>query len=82
MANSVAPGDDVVELIGESVERREDQALVTGEARYMNDFDESQMPYAAIHRSLYGHACIDDIDTSDAVDHEERCCGVHSRRRR
>ncbi len=71
MANSVNSEKDVVRTIGESVDRQEDLGLVTGQARYTNDFDESQLLYAAIHRSQHGHARIADIDTSEAERHDD-----------
>lgn len=46
--------------------RREDHALITGNARYTDDIDPSDVTHAAICRGWFGHAAITDIDTSAA----------------
>ena len=64
------PTDYPEEAFGSSVERREDAALVTGEAEYTADISLPGTAHAAILRSRYAHARIESIDTSDAEAHE------------
>ena len=52
--------------IGESVLRKEDPRLVTGEAKYLEDIKLSGMVHAVVKRSDYAHAKIKNIDTSEA----------------
>ena len=52
--------------IGESVLRKEDPRLVTGEAKYLEDIQLSGMVHAVVKRSDYAHAKIKNIDTSEA----------------
>lgn len=52
--------------IGQSIKRREDPRLITGEARYMDDLKLSGLAYAAILRSAFGHAKIKSINTEKA----------------
>ena len=53
--------------IGESVLRKEDPRMVTGEAQYLDDIRIQGMVYAAIKRSDYAHAKIKSIDTTEAT---------------
>ncbi len=53
-------------MVGRDLERREDPALVTGQATYTDDLHAPDMAYLVFVRSRYGHAAIGDIDTSDA----------------
>jgi carbon-monoxide dehydrogenase large subunit len=59
------------ELVGTSVQRREDSHLLTGDARYTDDIQHSHTAHLAIHRSQYAHARIENIDTSEAENHEQ-----------
>jgi CO/xanthine dehydrogenase Mo-binding subunit len=52
--------------IGKGIKRREDPALLTGEATYTNDIELPAMLHAAVLRSPYAHARIASIDTSAA----------------
>ena len=52
--------------IGESVLRKEDPRLVTGEAKYLEDIQLSGMVHAVVKRSDYAHTKIRNIDTSEA----------------
>ena len=52
--------------VGESVLRKEDPRMVTGEAQYLDDIRIQGMVYAAIKRSDYAHAKIKSINTSEA----------------
>ena len=47
--------------IGESVLRKEDPRLVTGEAKYLEDIQLSGMVHAVVKRSDYAHAKIKKI---------------------
>jgi carbon-monoxide dehydrogenase large subunit len=53
-------------LVGQSVPRREDLALLTGTARYIDDIKLPGMVYAKILRSEVAHARVRSIDTSEA----------------
>jgi carbon-monoxide dehydrogenase large subunit len=53
-------------LVGQSVKRKEDQRLLTGAGRYLDDIHVPRMTYAAILRSPHAHARIRAIDTSRA----------------
>ncbi|MFB6310309.1 MAG: xanthine dehydrogenase family protein molybdopterin-binding subunit [Salinirussus sp.] len=61
-ASEVDPGD----LLGSAVERREDPALLTGEAEFTDDIDRRHMAHLAFRRSRYGHADIEAVETADA----------------
>ena len=52
--------------IGESVLRKEDPRMVTGEAKYLDDIKIPGMLYAVVKRSDYAHAKIKSIDTTEA----------------
>ncbi|MGA9403208.1 xanthine dehydrogenase family protein molybdopterin-binding subunit, partial [Haladaptatus sp.] len=54
------------EMIGSTVERREDPRLITGDAEYVDDIQYPRMGHLAIKRSQYGHARITNIETSGA----------------
>ena len=53
-------------LVGQSVPRKEDLALLTGTARYIDDIKLPDMLYAKILRSEVAHARVKSIDTSAA----------------
>ncbi len=55
--------------IGQSIKRKEDPRLITGEAKYMDDVKLPGMAYAAILRSPYAHARIKHINTEKAAKH-------------
>ncbi|WP_435348640.1 xanthine dehydrogenase family protein molybdopterin-binding subunit [Haloarchaeobius sp. HRN-SO-5] len=52
--------------IGSRVNRTEDRGLITGRAKYTDDIEMPHAAHAAVLRSQYGHAKIDDVDTSAA----------------
>lgn len=56
--------------IGAARPRREDVALLRGEATYTDDLRRAGGLHMAVHRSRYGHARIEDVDTAaaEAVD--------------
>jgi carbon-monoxide dehydrogenase large subunit len=66
-ADETRPGD----LVGTSIQRREDSRLLTGEARYTDDIQPSHTTHLAILRSQYAHATIEGIDTSAAETHND-----------
>jgi carbon-monoxide dehydrogenase large subunit len=64
---TIDPDDvDVEELLGSAIERREDPALVTGDAEYTDDIKRPRMAHLAILRSQHAHARIESVDTSGA----------------
>jgi carbon-monoxide dehydrogenase large subunit len=52
--------------IGASVRRKEDQRFVTGQGRYVDDFNRPGQAFAYFLRSPHAHANIRSIDTSAA----------------
>jgi carbon-monoxide dehydrogenase large subunit len=57
--------------IGASPTRREDPALITGEAEYVDDRIDAELLHAAVVRSRYGHARIEAIETAEAASRPE-----------
>ena len=57
---------DASEILGSAVERREDPALLTGDAKYTDDIQRPNMVHMALTRSPHGHARVVDVDTSEA----------------
>ena len=53
--------------VGQSVLRKEDPELVTGQARFIDNFDTPGMVWMAVVRSPFAHARIVSIDASDAA---------------
>lgn len=54
--------------VGSEVQRQEDAALLTGQARFMDDLDTIEgVHHAAILRSPHGHASVLEIDVSRAL---------------
>ncbi len=53
-------------VLGTSIRRREDPALITGRGKYTDDLKAPGMAHAVIVRSPYGHARIRGIDSSEA----------------
>src|ERR671919_1122311 len=56
--------------IGQSVERKEDAKLLTGESRFVDDLTLPGMVWAAVVRSPYAHARITSVDLSKALEAE------------
>ncbi|HSP17136.1 MAG TPA: molybdopterin cofactor-binding domain-containing protein [Thermoanaerobaculia bacterium] len=54
-------------IFGSAIKRREDPRLVTGQARYTDDFALPGMVYMSVVRSPYAHANIKRIDTKKAA---------------
>ena len=58
------------EIVATSIqdyERVEDARFLTGEGKYLGDFDHPGMKHIALLRSPYAHARILDIDVSGAI---------------
>jgi len=53
--------------IGEPVQRREDERLLTGKGRYTDDIQVANVAYAFILRSPHAHARIVSVDTREAA---------------
>ncbi len=53
-------------FFGAPVNRQEDRQLLMGEAEYTDDIDHPHSLHMAVVRSLYGHARIEGVDTSEA----------------
>ncbi len=54
------------DMLGKRVKRVEDQRLITGEGRFVDDIKLQSMAYCAIMRSPYAHANIRSIDSAAA----------------
>ncbi|MFB6112347.1 MAG: xanthine dehydrogenase family protein molybdopterin-binding subunit [Halobacteriaceae archaeon] len=55
-------------LVGEGITRREDRALLTGQAEFTDDVDAPpETVHLAFVRSQYGHADVRDIETREAA---------------
>src|SRR5229473_6948575 len=54
-------------ILGSGIKRREDPRLVTGQAKYTDDFALPGMVYMSVVRSPYAHARIRRIDTKKAA---------------
>lgn len=66
MARSETTKTEDSTAVGKRIERTEDRAFITGQARYTDDIDVPGAAHAAVLRSQYGHAEIHAIDTSRA----------------
>lgn len=54
------------DLFGAAIERREDRELITGERPYTDDLPVPNAGHVAFLRSDYGHASIEQVDTTPA----------------
>ncbi|WP_114577411.1 xanthine dehydrogenase family protein molybdopterin-binding subunit [Saliphagus sp. LR7] len=61
---------DAADILGSAIERREDPALITGDAEYTDDIQRPGMAHMAVARSQYGHADLEGVDTSAAEEME------------
>jgi carbon-monoxide dehydrogenase large subunit len=59
------------QIVGTSPERKEDAALLTGLARYVDDMSLPGMVWMTVVRSPYAHARIGDVDVSGALAHRD-----------
>jgi len=57
------------QIVGTSVARKEDLALLTGQARYVDDMSLPGMVWMSVVRSPYASARIRDVDVSGALAH-------------
>ena len=67
MSTTEAPAPAAAGVIGQRLLRREDPALLTGEAKFTSDLDVPGALHLAVVRSTYAHARITRIDTSAAA---------------
>ena len=70
-----APG-----VLGQRLLRREDPALLTGEAKFTNDIQVTGALHLAVLRSPYAHARITSVDVSGALAASGRSSRVLGRR--
>jgi carbon-monoxide dehydrogenase large subunit len=56
-------------IVGTSVERKEDTALLTGQAKFVDDMSLPGMVWMAVVRSPYAHARITSVDVTPALAH-------------
>ncbi|MFB6107739.1 MAG: xanthine dehydrogenase family protein molybdopterin-binding subunit [Haloplanus sp.] len=62
---------DAADILGSAIERREDPALLTGDAEYTDDIELPGMAHVAIKRSQHAHARIEGVDTSEAEEMDD-----------
>lgn len=60
------PEETPESLVGSDVTRREDRALLTGQAQYTDDIKHADEAHLAFVRSEHAHAIIGSIDTAEA----------------
>jgi len=64
---SIDPDDvEATDILGSAIERREDPALLTGDAEFTDDVQKRNTVHLSVLPSQHGHARIEDIDTSAA----------------
>jgi carbon-monoxide dehydrogenase large subunit len=68
---TVAEETVVGRIVGTSAERKEDTALLTGLAKYVDDMSLPGMLWMSIVRSPYAHARIERVDVSGALAHRD-----------
>src|SRR5919204_3337581 len=56
-------------IVGTPVERKEDTALLTGQAKFVDDMSLPRMVWMAVVRSPYAHARITSVDVTPALAH-------------
>src|SRR5256885_12338231 len=56
-------------IVGTPVERKEDTALLTGQAQFVDDMSVPGMVWMAVVRSPYAHARIESVDVTPALAH-------------
>src|SRR2546430_11585306 len=56
-------------IVGTPVERKEDAALLTGQAKFVDDMSLPGMVWMAVVRSPYAHARIANVDVTPALAH-------------
>src|SRR5207245_9703959 len=56
-------------IVGTPVERKEDTALLTGQAKFVDDMSLPGMVWMAVVRSPYAHAKITSVDITPALAH-------------
>jgi carbon-monoxide dehydrogenase large subunit len=66
MTSNISDATESDKVVGSPVDRVEDREFTTGRATYTDDIDVARAGHAAVYRSQYAHAEINDIDTSKA----------------
>ena len=66
---ATAPEIQLGQIVGTSVDRKEDMALLTGQAKYVDDMTLPGMVWMNVVRSPYAHARIRGVDVSGALAH-------------
>src|SRR3989440_9381866 len=56
-------------IVGTPVERKEDLALLTGQAKFIDDMSLPGMAWMAVVRSPYAHARLTNVDVTPALAH-------------
>src|SRR5690242_3453965 len=69
MSESTTANGHSQQALAQKVRRREDPVLITGRGQYVGDIRRPGMLYVSFVRSLYPHARIVSIDTSQAQAH-------------
>src|SRR3979411_2000648 len=64
----------ITQMIGASIQRREDPRLITGHGKYIDDMRLTGLLHMSAARSPYAHARIRSIDITDAL----KAPGVHA----
>lgn len=60
--------EEAEEYKGRSVERREDERILSGNSQYVDDVELPNMLHARIVRSSYAHARLESVDVSEALE--------------
>lgn len=55
------------ELVGKELPQTDGRKFVTGQAKYVADYDLPHQAHMGMVRSIHGHAKIEDVDVSDAL---------------
>lgn len=78
MSTETTPGSGLTvdQILGSAVQRREDPALLTGDAQYTDDIQYPRLAHMAVVRSQHAHATITDIDTTSVADSD--ILGIHT----
>lgn len=63
----IAEKEEKVQVIGQSLKRKEDLRILTGRTRYVDDIKLPNLLFGAVLRSNYSHARIKNIDTTEAA---------------
>jgi aerobic carbon-monoxide dehydrogenase large subunit len=62
-----AVSEEIVQLVGRPLKRKEDPRILSGRTRYVDDIKLPGILHGTVLRSVYAHARIKSIDTTDAL---------------